>query len=350
MALLFTALYVVMFAGCQSADRTPVQSTDNISPRSVSGISDVIVHDSYPKSALLTPLPSWRTGPGKGIGFVRSEDRDTDPLDRPQTVELRVQEGDLLDIFLILSNGEGRPRTFLVTLILDYRQVEFELDGREGLLHEVSVPVKTDMEMPLRVQVSGSGAHDLQVMAFDYPYNLSLDQDYRMDLAGYVIGRRAVIVVGENEAPVRALSPSANGWPSPPEVTFRPRIGFASKDGTGEVHPSGRQLYVAQAAAGDPYRFQLYSNNPQKEENAAVYAIVFFLDFHQVNIMDQEVLVIRLEPGEEVINDIEVLLPRQPGIRQFQALYVFDPYKSILRKEVMSSFVFGSPRISIEAK
>jgi hypothetical protein len=245
-------------------------------------------------------------------------------------------------------NGGQESKTFLITTIADYQQVRFDLDEKSGLLHEITVPPKTDMELPFRVNVEGKGAHDIQVVAFDYPYNRALDQRFRMNLGGYVASRRAMVIVGEDERPVRILAPTITGTPAAANVTFRPYISFASAETIEGTHASERQLYVGEAHPGESYRFQVLLNSRNNEP--ATYVMIPFLDFHQVEMNGQSIIVAYLESEQEATIDVEVTLPEQPGVYQFQMMWLLDPYLSILRQEVFTPFVFGSPRIAIDTR
>lgn len=321
----------------------------------VNGIADVVVHSNYSQEVVYKEIPpEWYVeGVTKdyGIGFVRPADIDIiypDPR-RPQVREFRLKEGETFAPFLVLLNGLQEPKTLLLTTILDYRQVSFELDGKEGLLHEVIVPPGTDMNLPFHLNINAAGAHDIQVVLFDDPYNLTSDDLFRMSFSGHAMGYRTVIIVGEDETPVRSLQPIITGMPIPSDVTFTPRVGFASAPALEEIHPSKRQLYVGEALAGELYPFQMYLNNPDEDE-AVIQVIIPFLDYHQVEINGFKVIVADLKSKQEAIVNVELALSEEPGIHQFQAILLFDPYQSVLRHEVYDPFVIGSFRIVIDAQ
>ena len=316
----------------------------------VNGIANVYVHNTYSRSVTYQEIPTemegWR---GIGIGFVRPEDMNIYPLDRPQTFEFRIGKDDLFNPFLILSNGMREQKTFLVTTILDYSQVNFALDGRESLLHEVTVPAETDMYLPFCLDIDCSGIHDIQVVIFNNPYNTTLDKDFRMDFSGYFVARRAVVILGRNETPARFLNPSITGVPIPADNNYTPFIGFISAPSSKEEPPSSRQLYIGEALAGESFQFQIYLTNTSENETA-VYTIIPFLDYHQVNMGDSNIYIANLDPEQEATIDVELTLPQEPNIYQFQALLLFDPYQSVLKGEVFTPIIFSSPRIAIDAR
>jgi hypothetical protein len=344
--VLAITLCLVLLTGCM---RPPVGKTTPVANQIhvVEGISDVMQHLPFSSSVVEKAVLPQLKG-ARGIGFVRPEHRNIYPFDRPQTEEFRLVEGEPFEPSMIVINGSQNAKTFLVTTILDYLQIEFEVDGVKGLLHEIVVPPETEMELPYKTNIDSTGAHDVQIIAFDYPYNRTLEEDYRMDLYGYVTAKRVSVIVGQNESPNQLLEPLMFGTPIPSDVTFVPSVGFAKVSDKGDVHPSRRQLYVDSAHAGEPYKFQILLNNTT--EPTMNYALISFLDYHQIEIVNSNIMLARLDLNQQLIIDAEIVLPSDPAIRQFQLIYLFDPYGSVLRQEVAAPFVLGSPRIALDAR
>lgn len=315
----------------------------------VPAIRDVVAHQLSAEARF--NKPPVELGSGRGIGFVRPEDRDTPRFERPQTEEFRMDVGQPFAPLLILTNGSDSPKTFLVTAILDYRQTVFQLDGKEGLLHELVVPPRTELEVPMLLAVGASGAHDLQVAAFDDPYNASLDINYRMDLSGKVIARRTAVIVGGDSTPARTPQKSFVGVSPPPEVSLGLWMAFAKASQGNSVHPSRRQLYVDSASNGQTYSFQIWASTHHFSKKRAVnYATMLFLDFHQVPLVGEDFVILHLDPDQEIIIDTDVKLPSASGVHQLQLIWVEDAYRSVLAKQVGSAFVLSSPRIAIETQ
>jgi hypothetical protein len=309
-------------------------------------VPDVIVHTSMSDEARFARWDIEKPDVSAiGIGFVRPEHRDIPPLERPQTEEMRVADGETFSSYLTLSSGQ--QTTLLVTALLDYQQVPFDLDGRDGLLHEVTVDPGGDLELPVRLEVSEPGAHDLVIVAFKEPHNRSMDPEYRDRMFQRLVGRRAVIVVGGLEKPVHTPAPDVEGSPPPPEVTFSLGVAFATAPTQAKTHPSKRFMASAQGQCNGTFPYQLWISNYQGE-TPVNYALVVFQDFHQVQLRDKDMLVVHLEAGHEAIVDDSLTLPAEPGVHELQVVYVMDPYRSILRDEVADPFVVGSNCAGIE--
>jgi hypothetical protein len=333
---LFLALLAALLAACAAHSR----------PVARFGIPDVVVHTSLSDEAQFvnwgTEMPDTTA---LGIGFVRPEDRDMPPLERPQIEEIRVPEGEPLSSYLLLQSGERA--TLLVTALVDYQQVPFNLDGQEGLLHEVMVEPGGDLELPLRLEVGEQGAHDLVVIAFKQPYNRPANPQYRNKMFQRLVGRRAVVVVGRMEDPVHSPAPDVVGSPPPPEVTFGLRVSFSTAPTDGETHASNRFMALAQAESNEIFPYQLWVSN-YHGETPVDYALVLFQDFHQLHLKGKDMVVVHLEAGHEATIEDSLIVPAEPGVHELQVVYVMDPYRSILRDEVTTPFVFGSNAVGVE--
>jgi len=103
---------------------------------------------------------------------------------------------------------------------------------------------------------------------------------------------------------------------------------------------------LATGVVGEVFRYQLWIAS--KRPMSLTYAIIAFLDYHQVTINGQEVMVVHLKGShQEAIIDAELKLPADAGMHELQFVWVWDPYRSILKKEVTSPFVYASPRVGI---
>jgi hypothetical protein len=320
------------------------KSTDFQDSQNTSHVQGVLNHISYSNDVAFNKVPQGIQG-DKGIGFVRSSDRLKTFNLRPQTVELT--KSDIENIFLLIVNNTQNEKIFLISTILNYKQIKFSIDKKESLLHEIKVPPQTEMELPFLVYVDSPGIHDLQVIAFEDPYNKTLDADYRMNLSGNVVARRARIVIGESKEPYRKLSHENISRPVPNAVSFRPSMGFA-KEPMSTTHPSQRQFYTDIAEREQLYPFQIHFTN--EEDKTVDFAILLFFNYHQVPIRNQDVFVATIKPNEEGIIDASLQMPQEPSVYQMQLVYLLDPYQSVLQKDTASAFVSGSPRVAIEVK
>jgi hypothetical protein len=346
-------IWMAVGAGACSASVQPIQPT--FPPLT---IQDLVMHHTLSKE---TWIAHWTPEEGgvkiydasqAGIGFVRPEDRYTPPNQLPQNDELHIRSSEplLLDLVVIAAQDS----TFLLTVLLDYQQVTFSLDGQSGLLHEIRVEKEGDLYIPIKIDVSGPGAHDLIIIAFRDPDNRPWDQDAR-DLAfGCLLsGRRAVVVVDNIDRPVREITPDISGVAPPSGVDFGIRVMFADMPASPSdtTHPSQRQMRMtAHAQVGESFPYQLWLSNYDLPNDIVDYGLMRFLDFHQVDFKGKDLYVAHFEGRQEAIVEDSFVLPSQPGVHEAQIVYVFDPYKSVLRSEVLAPFVFSSGCLGIEAR
>lgn len=312
--------------------------------------STVTVHDVLSPDTIVLPVPAAYAGQaGTGIGFVREQNIYTDQFNRPQNAEFIIAEGEDLSIYLILTNGWDAPKTFLLAMLIDYQQASFALDRKEGMLHRITIPATQEANIPFTLQFDSLGSHDVIAVAFGDPDNLTTDIDYRMSFAANIASTRAEVIIGRTRTPAVTIPTLVTGIQVPGSVGFRGRVYFASAPTDGDTtHASERQMYVATAEAGTPFRFQIVCNNIL--EKPVTFALVTFLNFHQVTVTTGNVIYVHLNPGEEAIIDASVMLPEEPTVNQLQIVYPFDPFRSILYGEAYTPIVFNSPRIAIDTR
>lgn len=318
-------------------------------PEYTAVFQDVVKHDQESIQAHMIDK-AWEENPFPGatlMGFISDKERWTEPSKRSIKGDIHLEEGQPLDYYLSLNVPE--TTTVLVSILLDYKQIEFELAGKKALLHEFVAEPGGDLDLPIRLDVEGEGLHDLMAIAFKDPYNMSLDVDYRSSLHGRISGARVAVIVGQNDQPAKSLEPILEGKAVQQDINLRLGVVFATASKQGHPADLDHQLYIAQAKAGTVFDFQIWVSN-QGIERAYEYTSLLFLDFHQQPIQGREVLPVYLEPDEEAIFDESVQLSQQPGIYQMQLVHILDPYRSIDKGEVDAPFVFGSPRIAIDTR
>lgn len=316
---------------------------------SVPPLGDVVIHRSFSPSVIMTDVPE-EMGSGWGVGFVRPEQMSIPPLDRPQTEEFHLSIGENFIPYLILAGNLDESMSILVTVLLDYKQVSFELDGETGTLHELELPPHVELNMPMKLAIDQPGAHDLVVIVFTNPSYRPMDNETRlMELQPALGGRRAVIVVGDVEVPFKKLLSDTVGKPIPQSNSDYLGVALVKMpSGLAEVPPADRQLIVTPVSRDNDFSFQVVAKN--EEEEHVEYAMVTFLNFKQVSLDDDGVLLANLDADEEAVFDSRVHIPNITGMHELQVVYIMDPYKSILHKEVMASFVFASLRVGLQAR
>lgn len=348
--LVFLVGMALTLGACSAFPRTgqPVPSP--------AAIQDVVVHRVLSEQS---QTANWTIEEGgvqiydssqAGLGFVRPEDRNTPPSQLPPNEELHIQSGEPLRLDLVANAAQDS--TFLVTTLVDYQQVPFSLDGQYGLLHEIRVENGGYLYVPIQIDINGPGAHDLIIMAFRDPYNRPWDQDVRNSAFGCLVsGRRAVVIVDNVDSPAQKTGPNIWGVSPPEEVDFGVRVLFADMPASplDTTHPSQRQMRMtAYGQAGESFQYQLWLSNYDSPDDVVDYGLMRFLDFHQIDFKGENLFIAHFEGRQETIVEDSFLLPLQTGVHEVQIVYVFDPYKSVLRGEVLAPFVFSSSCLGID--
>ena len=324
----------------------------------VSAIQDVVIHRTFSSDV---HVERWTVEQGAattyepsqaGVGFVRPEDRFTPPAQLPQNDEIRLRTGDPLLLDLVATAAQGS--TFLISIILDYKQVPFSLDGQYGLLHEISVENDGAFYIPMQIDISEPGAHDLIVVAFREPYTRPWDQTARdLPFGCLLSGRRTVVVLDGVDRPIQNITPDVFGKPPPTGVDFGIRVMFANMpvSSSDTTHPSRRQMpMTANGNSGGKFQYQLWLSNYDLPGDKVDYGLMRFLDYHQIDLKGKDLFVAHFDGRQEAIVDDSLILPKQPGIHELQVVYIFDPYKSVLRGEVLAPFVFSSSCLGIAVR
>jgi len=279
---------------------------------------------------------------GLGVGFVRAEDRATWPYDRPSTSRFLIEEGVPFTTFLILSTGHDQPYPVLISVLVDYRQVEFRLDGKKGLLHylEIDPGAEVNTEIPMEVPIDGLGWHDVTVVVFPDPEFQPTDRQQRLPPKLGAFGRRTVVCVADC-APVRSAlpepmvgTPGAMGGPKALPLV------------PGDRPPKERLLTAITARAGAAVDLELWADN--QRDIALEYVVVPFLNYRQVSYAGSNRLLFHMPPDSSLFVPGRVQVPNREGVHEFAFLYVSDPFLAI--EAVTDPFVQSDMRAGIIAE
>jgi hypothetical protein len=357
--LIFASLTLTAFV---AVDCKPFLQSAQSTPQPVT-IQDVVVHEAFSNQVWTA---NWTLEEGgvkiydpsqAGLGFVRPADRYTPPGQLPQNEEFHLRPGEPLLLHLVVNAAQSS--TFLLTVLLDYQQIPFTLDGQYGLLHEIKVKSEdgasaVTIYIPAQITIGGPGAHDLIIMAFNNPHNRPWNHEARDLVFGCNLhGRRTVVIVGDSSRPVQEIMPDVYGAAPPAKVDFGLRVMFADMPASpiDTTHPSERQMCMtAHGEAGGTFRYQLWLSNYELPDDTVNYGLMRFLDFHQIDFKGKDLFVAHFDGRQEAITEDSLVLPTQLGIHELQIVYVFDPYKSVLRGEVLAPFIFSSSCLGIEAR
>lgn len=299
-------------------------------------------HPTWSSQVRQVPFSTWPdvTHMGLGVGFVRPEDRDTHPYERPSIDQFHIQSGDPFTVLLLLSANYEEPYPVLVSFFLDYQQVLYSLDDQQGVLHYVEIPPGVLMEIPVAVPIETPGWHDLFVVAFREPENHSTDPEIRLPPSFGVGGFRTVVCVEDCTLPTQVLPDVFTG--KDVAASRMPTTAFPVSPDDGR--PAKRRLLsFAYAEPGAVFPLELWARNTH--DQVAEYVVLPLLAFQQVPFAGTDVLHLYMPPGSELFVPGQIQVPDESGIYEFQFVTIFEPYQ--LRSEVTDPFVSSDMRSAI---
>jgi len=280
------------------------------------------------QTEIITLATTWpdvvRPGLELGVGFVRPEHAHIHPYERPSTELFELGEGEPLSVLLILSTGHQSPYPVLVSAFLDYTQVVFSLDGKQGLLHYLEIEPGADMHIPIQVPVDEPGWHDFFVTVFPSPEYHPTDPDERLPPSFGAGGRRAVICSGDRAVDGERLPTPLVGEPSAEERFDHEVMPLLPADGR---PPNERLLVVTSIPAGQPLDLELWAKNRTTADRQ--YVIISLVDYHQVPFAGQKWLYLEMPAASELFLPGQLPIPRPDGIYEVQFITVSDPYERI---------------------
>lgn len=298
---------VVLLLSCSSLDRP-----------------DWVRHSEWSTQTQLVEWPD-AVHRGLGVGFVRPEDRDTPPGQRPSTHEFHVQAGEPFTTLLLLSTGYNEPYPVLVSVFLDYEQVRFALDGEQGVLHYLEIPPGLDMEIPLQVPIRRPGWHDLFVVAFREPDSHPSDPQKRLPPSLGVGGRRTVVCAGDCTTLARTLPRAFVGQETDVPDGVINVFPLLPDDGK----PPKRRLLLSATAepGGSMFPLELWAMNGS--DRSKDYVVLPLLDFRQTPFAGSPVVHLHMPPGSELFIPGQIGVPGEEGVYELQFVAIFDPYRPL---------------------
>lgn len=337
---------LVLLSGCSTAPvEYAFQSEANASPY------PIVIHNSDE----VQPWLRARFLPGDGsmsAGLTLLEHRTTPLEDRPQMDEISLPTQTNFEGWLTIESHKSRP--FLITILIDYQQVEFTLNGQRGFLHEVPLFADRGIDLPIILDTSKlTGCHDVLVVAFADPYERNLDSEFRMSMKR-VVGTRYIFQVENMPCALpKDYKPRTDVVSDiPRNVSFSPSIGLATAPTFPYSHPSKRQLYAVRAQSGKPFDFQITvafaseSDSPMPPEDRGI------LLFHNYQLVPSGqgggLFAVHLAHGQESTLNAQVYIQSPPNsVDNLQAIVIVNPYRSLLQNEVSSPFLKPSFRAGL---
>lgn len=244
-----------------------------------------------------------------------------------------------------ISSLSQKPRAFRLVALVDYRQVEIDVDGYRATSQDVTVPANVRVEQLLRIDEPGSGRHELLTLLFADPSSKETEKDrWGYDDAGYIAQRmivqsgksRALIKLPELEA--ERISPNDSGLD-----------GVALNQGRPPKTPMEKTTAL-DADPGEAIGLLAHLGNP--DAMAKEVAVFGFVDFRQVPLdgADGRVFRLRVPPRSIATVPIRVRAPMAAGTHELVVLRAVDPLIRLAEGFRPQDDVAASMRVAIRVR
>jgi hypothetical protein len=274
-------------------------------------------HDtSLPEAAEETPLPDQPYGIRAGI---------QERLDGLYQRTYQVNENHRFSGYFYLSN-EQPAEEFLLTCLLDYRQVPCIYEGEEKMLHPFALGDFEEISIPFETPPLTEGFHDFMLLAFHKPNEHDLSDEYRLrtDIS-YLTGQRLVLLAGDE--PWQKPSIEHAFTDEEPELDVEHLYGILLNQ---QKEPEVWQAWMRhQVEPGKIIEFYAHLGN--KGERDHVFAFMAFMDFIQVPLAGESdwVTFADMPANAQLAVPGRVVAPDEPGVHEFLVVYTADPYQML---------------------
>ncbi|HJH25622.1 MAG TPA: hypothetical protein C5S37_02365 [Methanophagales archaeon] len=224
--------------------------------------------------------------------------------------------------YVFLSNQMYDGNDFLISCLLDYKQVPFKFDEEDKqVLHIIHLEPFEERFYSFDLGKIEKGGHDFEIVAIMKPYEHSLNRTFRFstDFSYLGSGRKNLFVGTSNNLPVinytnlSAISCSSE-YPLNNGILITKEPCSAKAWLTEEVKPGERLNYTINVAADREYLVS--------------FAIMVLLDYEQVPINvngSNSIIFGKLDAGEKVSIPASIIVPDKKGVHELMVVWFTDP-------------------------
>lgn len=268
----------------------------------------------------IAPTPTF-TSEGQGVGAGVRETPDG----KAWHTYAVPGETPFRGVFQLLNRQPTEE--YLLTCVLDYRQVPCTLDERRQLLYRFSMGENEERFIPFETPSLVAGFHDLTLLAISEPDVHDLEPHFRLGTEiGYLHTARAVLLVGDEPYQSPGLE-YVTGRPRP-EGTV-PLNGIVVNQ---DENPREFRAWLTQdARPGQSVEYFVHLGNDAPAAPTITLAVVVFLDYQQIPLDGEEqwVTYVSLPSGTGADIPARFTAPEEPGVHELMVVIVYDPYRML---------------------
>ncbi|PEU87792.1 hypothetical protein CN415_25855 [Bacillus cereus] len=232
-----------------------------------------------------------------------------------------IEENQSLKKFISLGNLIKTERVYKMFLLVDYKQSEFKVDGRE-LAKDFTFQVAAgeSVEVPIEIPPLPKGLHDVVFVIAKFPDKKMLDEEFRKqtDSSNLLFVRFSTVVGGDG---------TVNN-----QVKFN---SYGEKktedmlDGVFIAKENNYKRWLTQEVTKDK-NLNFYTKVGNNSNTRKQYALVQFFDWEQMKFIDnKDVLFYDLEPNTVYTVKSQIPINKEKGVYDLTPILIHNPFQKI---------------------
>ncbi|AXY08058.1 hypothetical protein CUC43_15060 [Bacillus thuringiensis LM1212] len=232
-----------------------------------------------------------------------------------------IEENQSLKKFISLGNLIKTERVYKMFLLVDYKQSEFKVDGRE-LAKDFTFQVAAgeSVEVPIEIPPLPKGLHDVVFVIAKFPDKKMLDEEFRKQTdSSNLLFVRFSTVVGGDETVNNQVKFNSYGEKKTEDML----------DGVFIAKENNYKRWLTQEVTKDK-NLNFYTKVGNNSNTRKQYALVQFFDWEQMKFIDnKDVLFYDLEPNTVYTVKSQIPINKEKGVYDLTPILIHNPFQKI---------------------
>ncbi|NKW87590.1 hypothetical protein [Bacillus cereus] len=232
-----------------------------------------------------------------------------------------IEENQSLKKFISLGNLIKTERVYKMFLLVDYKQSEFKVDGRE-LAKDFTFQVGAgeSVEVPIEIPPLPKGLHDVVFVIAKFPDKKMLDEEFRKQTdSSNLLFVRFSTVVGGDETVNNQVEFNSYGEKKSEDML----------DGVFIAKENNYKRWLTQEVTKDK-NLNFYTKVGNNSNTRKQYAFVQFFDWEQMKFIDnKDVLFYDLEPNTVYTVKSQIPINKEKGVYDLTPILIHNPFQKV---------------------
>ncbi|MEG7841828.1 hypothetical protein [Bacillus mobilis] len=232
-----------------------------------------------------------------------------------------IEENQSLKKFISLGNLIKTERVYKMFLLVDYKQSEFKVDGRE-LTKDFTFQVGAgeSVEVPIEIPPLPKGLHDVVFVIAKFPDKKILDEEFRKQTdSSNLLFVRFSTVVGGDETVNNQVKFNSYGEKKTEDML----------DGVFIAKENNYKRWLTQEVTKDK-NLNFYTKVGNNSNTRKQYALVQFFDWEQMKFIDnKDVLFYDLEPNTVYTVKSQIPINKEKGVYDLTPILIHNPFQKV---------------------